>query len=231
MSDFFRFPHTPHLAWLGQDQPRDDKVLSPEEAEIFLQQEVVVEEKVDGANLGFSVNEDGELLAQNRGSYLTPQSCHPQFRPLWPWLKPKCERIAMELWPHLLLFGEWCLAVHSLHYTRLPDWFLGFDVYDREARTFWDSEARNALLDRLKFHAVPRVTRGRQSLDSLKRLLGSTRLGDGPAEGLVLRLESHGSTIGRAKLVHAAFTQGIETHWSKGALKRNKLAAGVTPWP
>ena len=28
MADFFRFPHTPHIAWLGKDSPRDDKVLS-----------------------------------------------------------------------------------------------------------------------------------------------------------------------------------------------------------
>ncbi|NLZ78249.1 MAG: DNA ligase, partial [Gammaproteobacteria bacterium] len=27
MSDFFRFPHTPHIDWLGEGMPRDDKVL------------------------------------------------------------------------------------------------------------------------------------------------------------------------------------------------------------
>lgn len=67
---FFRFPHVPHLAWLGKGQPRDDKVLSPDEAAALLSGEVVVEEKVDGANIGFSASEDGELRAQNRGSYL-----------------------------------------------------------------------------------------------------------------------------------------------------------------
>ena len=36
MSSFFRFPHTPHIAWLAAGAPRDDKVLSPEEAQALL---------------------------------------------------------------------------------------------------------------------------------------------------------------------------------------------------
>jgi hypothetical protein len=44
MTDFFRFPHTPHLAWLGPGVPRDDKVLAPAEAQALLAGEVVVEE-------------------------------------------------------------------------------------------------------------------------------------------------------------------------------------------
>ena len=36
MTDFFRFPHTPHIAWLGQGTPRDDKVLSPDEVVLLL---------------------------------------------------------------------------------------------------------------------------------------------------------------------------------------------------
>ena len=36
MTDFFRFPHTPHIAWLATGAPRDDKVLSPDEAHELL---------------------------------------------------------------------------------------------------------------------------------------------------------------------------------------------------
>ena len=61
MTDFFRFPHTPHLAWLGEGTPRDDKVLSSHEAAALLAGEVVVEEKLDGANVGLSLDPDGGL--------------------------------------------------------------------------------------------------------------------------------------------------------------------------
>lgn len=230
MSDFFRFPHTPHIAWLGQGQPRDDKVFAPREAEAFLLGELVVEEKVDGANLGFSTTAEGELRAQNRGSYLDPERCHPQFKPLWPWLKPRREALAAVLWPDLMLFGEWCLAVHSVRYTRLPDWFLGFDVYDRETRVFLDSAARDSLLKRVGLYPVPHLARGRMALADLRNMLGSSPIGDGPMEGLVLRRESGGRTLDRAKLVRAEFTQAIDEHWSKGPLRRNELAAGVVTW-
>lgn len=42
MTEFFRFPRTPHLAWLGEGQPRDDKVLAPAEANELLGGQVVV---------------------------------------------------------------------------------------------------------------------------------------------------------------------------------------------
>ena len=71
VDDFFRFPHTPHLAWLGAGEPRDDKVLTPVEAGALLSDVVSVEEKLDGANLGFSLGSDGQLRAQNRGQYLS----------------------------------------------------------------------------------------------------------------------------------------------------------------
>ena len=69
MPHFFRFPHTPHIAWLAPGCPRDDKVLSTAEATALLAGPVVLEEKLDGANLGFSVAPDGRVRAQNRGQY------------------------------------------------------------------------------------------------------------------------------------------------------------------
>ena len=56
---FFRFPHT-----------RDDKVLSHAEVASLLSGEVVVEEKLDGANVGLSLDANGNLVVQNRGQYL-----------------------------------------------------------------------------------------------------------------------------------------------------------------
>ena len=46
MPAFFRFPHTPHVAWLGARVPRDDKLLSPQEVDELLADEVVIEEKI-----------------------------------------------------------------------------------------------------------------------------------------------------------------------------------------
>jgi len=232
MTAFFRFPHTPHLAWLGRGQPRDDKVLSPDEAEALLAGEVVVEEKVDGANIGFSTGGDGELRVQNRGSYLDRDHAHPQFRPLWTWLPARESALVDALWPDRMLFGEWCYAVHSVPYGRLPDWFLGFDVYDRSVEKFWDTSRRDALLTTLRLHPTPRIARGHFTAKAVEPLLASpSRVGDGGVEGLVIRRESSGFTTARAKLVRAEFTQAIEGHWSRGRLRRNALVNGAAPSP
>lgn len=230
MTDFFRFPHTPHIAWLGPGQPRDDKVMATGEVADLLDGELVVEEKVDGANLGFSVSEDGELQAQNRGSYLSREFCHEQFQPLWSWLGVREHALVNALWPDLMLFGEWCTTVHSVAYDALPDWFLGFDVYDRAEARFWATGKRDALLAELGLCAVPRLATGRFTLEGLEAALDGSRVGSGPMEGIVVRREAAGWTTERAKLVRATFTQGIEEHWSRGPLERNALKDGVQRW-
>jgi hypothetical protein len=223
MTDFFRFPHTPHLAWLGTGQPRDDKVLASSEVSELLSQEVVVEEKVDGANLGLSVDESGDLRAQNRGAYLSLAEGHGQWKSLKRWVDARTPALADALFPDLILFGEWCYAVHSVRYTRLPDWFLTFDVYDRARGEFWSAARRDALAASLGLAVVPRLGVGRFNLSQLKTLLGSSRMADGPAEGLYVRRDLGGHLVARAKLVRAEFVQAIEEHWSKRALVPNAL--------
>lgn len=223
MTRFLRFPHTPHLAWLGSDAPREDKVLAASEARELLSGKVVVEEKVDGANLGFSVDDDGSLRGQNRGRYLDLDSPIGQWKPLRRWLSTRRHALAEALAPGLILFGEWCYAVHSLRYTRLPDWFLAFDVYDRARSEFWSVERRNQLVSQLNVEVVPELGRGHFDLERLQRLLGSSKLTDGPAEGVYVRREENGRLLDRAKLVRAEFVQAIGEHWSKRRLEENQL--------
>ena len=136
MSDFFRFPHTPHLAWLGEGTPRDDKVMTADEVGAFLAHAVVLEEKVDGANLGISVGSDGGLRAQNRGQYLH-RPFTGQFARLNGWLEIHEDALFEALGDSLILFGEWVAAVHSLEYFILPDYFLAFVVRsNNKARSY-----------------------------------------------------------------------------------------------
>ena len=223
MTEFYRFPHTPHLAWLASGTPRNDKILASEDVDELLSHPVVVEEKVDGANLGFSTDENGELRAQNRGTYLDLQAPQGQWKPLKRWLAPRARALAEALSPPCILFGEWCYAVHSVHYTHLPDWFLAFDVFDRQTGQFWSVERRNDLARRVNIEVVPELGRGHFDVPKLRQLLGKSQLTDGPAEGLYVRRESQGQLLARAKLVRAEFVQAIEEHWSKRSLVENRL--------
>jgi len=224
LSDFFRFPHTPHLAWLGEGSPRDDKVLSPNEVTALLAGDVVVEEKLDGANVGLSLAPDGGLRAQNRGQYLAEPHAG-QFARLPAWLAQHGEGLRSVLTPNLILFGEWCAARHSLGYATLPDWFLLFDVYDRSADRFWSSARRNALARSAGLVTVPQVLHGKATVPTLKKLVGDTasRYRAGALEGVVIRRESVDWCEARAKLVRPDFTQVIDTHWRKRALEWNRI--------
>ena len=227
MTDFNRFPHTPHLAWLGEGTPRGDKVLRQADVDQLLSGVVVVEEKVDGANLGFSVDEHGRLRAQSRGSYVDTEAPSGQWKPLKRWLSTRQQTIAAALTSELILFGEWCYAVHSIRYTRLPDWFLAFDVFDRKRGEFWSVGRRDRLAAELDVATVPRLGQGHFDLTALRRFLDASRLTDGPAEGIYVRRETPDRLEQRAKLVRPEFVQAIETHWSKRRVEPNHLAAGA----
>lgn len=221
---FFRFPHTPHLAWLGEGSPRDDKVLSPNEVTALLAGDVVVEEKLDGANVGLSLAPDGSLRAQNRGQYLVEPHAG-QFARLPAWLAQHSESLRSVLKPNLVLFGEWCAARHSLAYAALPDWFLLFDVYDRTADRFWSTPRRNELASSAGLVTVPQVLHGKATVHILKKLVTDTasRYRTGALEGVVIRRESADWCEARAKLVRPDFTQAIDTHWRKRALEWNRI--------
>lgn len=222
--DFFRFPQTPHIAWLGKGSPRDDKVLSPPEVEALLAGEVLVEEKIDGANLGISWGANQQLQAQNRGQYLSPPF-DGQFSRLTAWFGEHESKLREHLAEGLILFGEWCAAKHSLEYPNLPDWFVVFDVYDRAAQKFYCSARRDDLAAAAGLSTVPAIYRGNTTLKELRLLLQTSPslYRDGPPEGIVIRRQSAEWCEARAKLVRAEFTQSIAEHWRSRAMQWNRV--------
>lgn len=224
--DFFKFPSTPHLATMPGVDIRGDKVLTESERDEFLTHEVIIEEKVDGANLGLSFDAAGNIRAQNRGAYLhLPGS--GQWKKLGEWLAFHTDALCEHLSDRYILFGEWCYAQHSVFYDRLPDWFLAFDIFDREAGRFLATARRARLLGAMHIHKVPCIARGRFTYPDLQGLLSQSRLTHQPAEGIYLRID-HGDWLERrAKLVRPAFIQAVEQHWSRSAIKPNRLNNGT----
>jgi ATP-dependent RNA circularization protein (DNA/RNA ligase family) len=226
MTDFFRFPHTPHIAWLGSGTPRDDKVLSSYEADLFLLGDVVVEEKLDGANMGISFSAEGDIRIQNRGEYLQ-LPMRGQFDKLQSWLKPRADALFDALGEESILFGEWCAAKHSIRYESLPNWYLVFDVYDRKSNRFWSSVRRNVLAIQLDLPFVPEIYRGKTTLAALKELVHSkmSSFRGGLMEGVVIRRESSEWVKSRAKLVRTDFVQAIGEHWSHRHIEWNQVGS------
>ena len=225
MNDFFRFPHTPHVTWLGEDKPREDKVMTPQEQQKLLAQEVIVEEKVDGANLGLSLDDHGELQAQNRGQYLEIPY-RSQFKRLQAWTNQHRDALLTQLQPNIIVFGEWCAARHSLEYRQLPDWYLVFDIYDRTKIEFWSASRRNKWTAETGLTTVRQILKHKTTLDDLKAIVldQPSQYRAGKLEGIVVRSDDQRINLSRGKIVHPSFTQAIDTHWRSRTIEWNQVA-------
>lgn len=202
---------------------RNDKVLSSDEIERVLSQTVSIEEKIDGANLGISFNDDGDLKLQNRGSYLI-EPLYGQWKHVKDWLRNRESVIFDVITNRYILYGEWCYAKHSLYYNALPDWFIGFDLFDKKNERFLSVKQRNDLLNQMEIEIVPLLGQGIYSVDVLTKFFTRSKYGNEMCEGIYIRQDKDNYLQYRAKMVREEFKQNIGEHWSKGRLQCNKVA-------
>lgn len=154
--DVVKYPRTSHLFDTGGTATSsDDLVISDLDAAFrtFCQTSVVAEEKVDGANLGIRVDNDGyTILVQNRSRYISSGD-HAQFSRVNEWVA-QYRSALMEILGsgNLILYGEWCAAKHSIPYHRLPGYFIAFDLYDVKQSKFY---CRRRFHSTLKGSEIP----------------------------------------------------------------------------
>ncbi|CAF3954093.1 unnamed protein product [Rotaria sordida] len=220
-----KFLRTGHLMNLGA-ATKDDFLVSFNQTND--RPYVVITEKVDGANMGFSLSVDRELVVQNRSHYITSTS-HAQFRPLYNWVETHREGLYNILdrdnsFPErYILYGEWVVATHSIPYSRLPDRFLAFDLYDRQTQTWADRDTLERLLEGTNIYLVPIMYRGPRPIDNvLKEMVHHpSQFYDGPVEGIYVKEEQNGQVINRGKIIRSDFIAGITEHWDKAPIRKN----------
>lgn len=225
-----KFPRTHHIFGLeGTGVSRDDLVLDEAEIKKYLNCLLILEEKVDGANLGISINEDYQIVFQNRSHYVT-YTTSTQFKGLKQWEQSHSGELFQLLEPNRhILYGEWCYAKHSIHYTNLPNYFIAFDIFDKKENKFI---SRKRLVNLLKNTTIPVVpiidkkifTTIKEIKEELIEYLNTkSRYRDGPVEGIYIRKNVDGFLERRCKIVRPDFIQGIEEHWMKSGLVRNTI--------
>jgi atypical dual specificity phosphatase len=205
---------------------RDDLLIPQEDVmNYFLNREVLVEEKIDGANMGLSLCEN-KICAQNRSHYVSAEY-HPQFKYLDKWIYQHTE----VLWEILesdryILYGEWCYAKHSIPYASLSDWFTAFDMFDRLENKFWSRSRLEAHLDGTGITLIPLIIKGTfNNIEALKQLVQTKSVYyDGPVEGIVVRVNDNEDQYveRRGKIVRSDFLSG-DTHWSKYGCNPNTI--------
>lgn len=205
------YPRVAHLP-PGPGSVRDDLVLSKENARALLSQPVVIEEKLDGANVMLWLEADRVRAATRGGPGAQDRSS--QLGPLRAWAARKDAQLRPLLSGGRVLYGEWLWLTHSHPYDALPDHLVGLDLYSRE-QGFAPLAERDRALISAAVALPPRlftgVLHGRPHLDEL---LGLSRYGTYPAEGLVIRLTTGQEGMPRlAKVVSPSFERRGDESW------------------
>jgi hypothetical protein len=132
--NFIKYPRAPHL--FGSRGTDDDKHLGRKESEAFIADPLlIVEEKLDGTNVGIHFSQSNRMVPQCRGHEIR-EGMHPQYDLFKQWTSVKRPVLEALLADQHVPYGEWLYAKHLVHYRALPHYFFEFDIYDKQAGKF-----------------------------------------------------------------------------------------------
>lgn len=179
-----KYPRTPYL-WSHPSMGTEDRALEPTATFEWFTEPVLVEEKLDGANVTLW-QQDGRLRVAPRGG-ADASDRGRQLGRLRAWVGERTVPLMQATSGGQVLYGEWLWVRHGVAYDALPDWFILLDVW-REGEMFPPREretvavASDLILPPVRFEGVL------GSPERLTRLFGPSAFGAPRAEGLVLRL-------------------------------------------
>lgn len=260
MSALIKYPKTLHLEGSGLSAARGDKTRVPWSALHGVT--LFIEEKLDGTQVGFFFDEQDQLTLQSRGARLDPGALDDGLELLWHHLMRQEVELYEALGRRFICFGEWLRTKHTVYYDALPCPFLEFDLYDRHQERFLSTPARRAQLAGTELRPVPVLWSGAGAKApepssllapsvyksaSWRATLERAALERGVApevvwaqtdrsdygEGLYIKAETDGETIGRYKYVREDFIRHIiegGEHWRAQAMIPNGYADELGGW-
>lgn len=194
-----KYPRTHHLE--GSRLQKGDEDLSQVPFSEILGKNIIVEEKIDGANTAVSFDGDGNLLLQSRGHYLYGGHKERHYNLFKQWANVYKDILYSALGSRYIMYGEWMYAKHTVFYDALPDYFMEFDIFDREERVFLDTPSRRRITDPMGIiSSVPVIGGGiyRKKEDILSLIGPSNYITDKHLETLRQVAERHGIDAERA---------------------------------
>lgn len=114
-TDMIKYPRTPHLPW-SPGMTKDDRII--EDLSDLQESEVVITEKMDGEN----------TTLYRHG--LHARSCTYNPHPSRGWIRAFHARIANDIPEGWRICGENVFAKHSIEYSDLESYFLGFSIWN-----------------------------------------------------------------------------------------------------
>lgn len=161
-----------------------------------------VEEKVDGGNFRFYINEECQIIIGSRTQQLTSNegqddNMNKMFLACANFVRDKLKDKDLTDCKGFIFYGENCVK-HTINY----DWekiprYLGFDIYNIELDEFVDVRTRNEMFEELELDVVPyicelNIQHNKDLNEQLEKLVPISKYAlesapDMRAEGIVLK--------------------------------------------
>lgn len=204
-----KYPRTIHLPW-SEGTTRNDLVLYSDS--IFNDMTVVVTEKMDGENTTM-YNDHVHARSIDSASHSSRD-----------WMKSFWSNICRHIPIGWRICGENLYAKHSILYTELPSYFMGFNIWNAKDECLSWNETLRWFKD-LNIVSVPLLFEGIYSRNYIKKLIPISELKY--REGYVIRNKEQFSCsdfkMNVAKYVRSGHIADNQRHWSTAWITKNRL--------
>ena len=186
---------------------------------LLLNGNVNVTEKMDGSNSGIFKTKEGQIFLQKRRGNI--DKSHHQYKFFENWGYQNIEKLK-KLPNNIVVYGELMRCVHSIKYTKLPDWFLVFDIYDLESEEYLDWNEVKRIVEGVGLKTVPLIYEGEVDRKKILSLIPSKSAFGDMAEGIVIK--NYDSQL-RGKVVKSEFIKIIDEgkHWQTAPIDLNEV--------
>lgn len=219
MSDqFYKFPRTPHIH--GSVVVDDDRTISEKEFHNLVStMEGIVQEKLDGANVGIHFRNENSIVLQKHSGIIEKRE-KAQYNVFRMWAYENMPLLWNLLHTKYVLFGEWLWNTHAVFYSKLPAYFIAYDLLEKETEKFLSYDRLKDILGG-SLPIVPILFRGKiKNIEQLKALIKKSEFSDGIAEGVYVRFERGSYVIARCKLKRDTFVSGRTDFGKKSVTNR-----------
>lgn len=209
------FPSTPHLPW--KCVGKGIQVSEQEASILWTSPNVIVEEKIDGASAGMTIDDEDNPIIRNRDfilvkGYEKDTPAKKQFKPIWNWwYSHKTKFMELRLCGPYSVYGEWMYMAHGMQYDQLPSMFITYELYDYEQGFFVDPFQARMILGNCGFVAVKIISIGAlNSWEALVQMANdkSFYTSDSKREGVYVKVGDGKQITNRFKMVREDFVQG-----------------------
>ena len=188
---------------------------------------VIVEEKVDGSQFSFGVDEDGYIRCRSKGQVLNVEAPERMFEQAVAVVKT----LATDLRRGWTYRGEYLQKPkhNTLAYARTPERnIILFDINDGH-ESYLNYDAKSSEAARIGLEAVPLLAEGTLTLGLFQELLATNSiLGGTTIEGMVVKPASYDiwgpdKKVLMAKFVSEAFKEKHQVEWKKTSPKNGDV--------